>query len=73
MTDYHYLAHTLSIKCRGRNLSAADKESACQVLLKMHPHNPETLADMCAFKVRAEPFPALIMSDAWLNHFSSVV
>jgi len=48
-------------------LSEADEEAARQLLLKLHPDHSEVIADLCAFTVSSDQFPASVLSSACVD------
>lgn len=73
VTENHFLANLLHPKYKGKQLSEADEEAARQLLLKMHPEQPEVIADLCAFTAASEPFPASLVSSGCVDRMPPVL
>jgi hypothetical protein len=73
VTEFHYLANLLHPRYRGKRLSAQAAESARQLLISLHPENPEIIADLCAFQAGAEPFPPSLMSASCVDHLAPTI
>ena len=58
VTDYHFLANLLCLKYKGKHLSEAGQEAARQLLLQLHPENPDVIVDACASTAGPDPCPA---------------